>query len=165
MQPNPIESTPAPCNEALTEAGRLLVAEVGGVCRTTTDWRRVWSTMEKAFGLWCGVRPAIDLVIVERVADQMDQGPGSLDAIVFGLLLGAFVENHEVPAVKSKIQALVYLGSPDLFHQTLAADWLRVHSPTTVNILKFLVSESVRTRTVRSPDFSRPQAALAAAPR
>ncbi len=91
MKPNPIESTPAPCNEALTEAGRLLVAEVGGVCRTTTDWRRVWSTMEKAFGLWCGVRPAIDLVIVERVAEQMDQGPGSLDAIVFGLLLGAFV--------------------------------------------------------------------------
>ena len=165
MQSNTIEATPALCNEALTEAGRLLVAEVGGVCRPTANWRRVWSTMEKAFGLWCDVRPAVDLVILDRVADQMDQDPGSLDAIVFGFLLGAFIENHEVPSIKSKIQALVYLGSPDLLHQTLAADWLRVHGPTTVNILKFLVSEAVRTRTVRSPGLPQPRAMLAAAPR
>ncbi len=165
MQSNTIEATPALCSEALTEAGRLLVAEVGGVCRPVINWRRVWSTMEKAFGLWCEARPAVDLVIFDRVADQVDQDPGSRDAIVFGLLLGAFVENHEVPAVKSKIQALVYLGSPDLFHQTLAANWLRVHGPTTVNILKFLVTEAVRTRTVRSPGLSQPRAMLTAAPR
>ena len=89
MQSNTIEATPALCDEALTEAGRLLVAEVAGVCRPAINWRRVWSNMEKAFCLWCNVRPAIDLVIFDRVVDQVDQDPGSLDAIVFGFLLGA----------------------------------------------------------------------------
>ena len=164
MQSTTVEETPTLCGEALTEAGRLLVAEVAGVCRPTMSWRRVWSTMEKAFGLWCDIRPASDLVIFDRISNRMDQGPASLDAIVLGLLLGAFVEDHNVPAVESKIQALVYIGSPDLLHQTLAADWLRAHSPTTVNILKFLLSEAVRARPARSPGLQA-RAVFALAPR
>lgn len=169
MQPNTTETTPALCREALTEAGRLLVAEVAGVCRPVkakvADWRRVWSTMEKAFRLWRDVRPAGDLVIFDRIADQMDEGDGELDALVFGLLLGAFVEDQDVPAVESKIQALVYLGSPDLLHQTSAVDWLRTHSPATVKTLKFLLAETVRTRTAPSPGAPQAQPVLAGSSR
>ena len=133
MQPNTIEKTAPVCGEALTEAGRLLLAEVAGVCRPVRaemagvrgpakDWGRVWSTLEKALSLWRDVRPVGDLVIFDRIADQMDKGEGELDALVFSLLLGAFVEDQDVPAIDSKIQALVYLVSQDLLHQTLAVE-------------------------------------------
>lgn len=163
MQPHTIEQTPPVCGEALTEAGTLLVATVAGVCRPAgaeaaaavaagvADWRRVWSTLEKAFGLWRDVRPAGDLVIFDRIADLMDRGEGELDALVFGLLLGAFVEDQGVPAVDSKVQALAYLVSGDLLHQTLGVDWLRAHSPATVKRLKFLLADAVRTRTAGAP--------------
>ncbi len=165
MQPNTIEKTPPVCREALTEAGRLLVAEVARVRRPVKNWWRVWSTMETAFRLWRDVRPAGDLVVFDQIADQMDKGEGELDALVFGLLLGAFVEDQDVPAVESKIQALVYLGSPDLLHQTLAVDWLRTHSPTTVKTLKFLLAEAVRTRTARSPGLPQAQPVFAGSSR
>ena len=173
MRPNTIEQTPPTCKEALTEAGRMLVAEVAGACRPAgagvaaevADWRRVWSTLEKAFGLWRDVRPVGDLVILDRIADQMDKGEGELDALAFGLLLGAFVEDQNVPVVESKIQALVYLVSQDLLHQTLAVDWLRTHSPATVKTLKVLLAQAVRTRTARSPGTplarTQPQVGLA----
>ncbi len=112
MQPNSIERTPPVCSEALSEAGGLLVAEVSAACRPARarparNWRRVWSTWEQAFGLWRDVRPVGELVSFDRIADQMDQGEGELDAFVFGLLLGAFVEDQDVPEVEYKIQALV----------------------------------------------------------
>ncbi len=178
MPPNTIEKTPPVCGEALTEAGRLLVAEVvracrpagaavAGVRRPAKNWRHVWSTLEKAFGLWRDVRPAGDLVIFDRIADQMDKDEGELDALVFSLLLGAFVEDQEVPAIESKLQALVYLVSQDLLHQTLAVDWLRTHSPATVKTLKVLLAQAVRTRTARSPGAplaqTQPQVGLAGA--
>lgn len=177
MQPNTIEKTPPVCAEALTEAGRLLIAEVVRACRPAragapagvvagvVDWRRVWSTLEKAFSLWRDMRPVGDLVMLDRIADQMDKGEGELDALVFSLLLGALVEDQGVPVIDSKIQALVYLVSQDLLHQTLAVDWLRTHSPATVKTLKFLLAEAVRNRTVRSAGArqarTQPQAGLA----
>lgn len=156
MQPNTIEKSAPVCKEALTEAGRLLLAEVVRACGPagSMNWRHVWSTLEKAFGLWREVRPAGDLVIFDRIADQIDTGVGELDALVFGLLLGAFVEDQRVPAVDSKIQALVYLASQDLLHQTLAVDWLRAHHPATVKTLKFMLAEAVQTRTGPSPGAS-----------
>lgn len=162
MRPETIETTPPACTEALTEAGRLLVAEVSRVCPPAgtgmaaegaagvANWRRVWSTLEKAFGLWRDARPVGDLVIFDRIADQMDESEEEVDALVFGLLLGTFVEDKDVPAVEYKTQALVYLASQDLSHQTLGVDWLRAHSPATVKTLKFLLAEAVRTRTARS---------------
>ncbi len=159
MQPNTIEQTPLVCTEALTEAGKLLVAEVAGACRPAAAevaagvayWRRVWSNLEKAFGLWRDLRPVGDLVILDRISDQMDEGEGELDALVFSLLLGAFVEDQNVPVIDSKTQALVYLVSQDLSHQTLAVDWLRANSPATVKTLKSRLAEAVRTRTAESP--------------
>lgn len=152
MQPNTIEKTPPVCAEAPTDAGKLLVAEVAGVVRSPNDWHRAWSAMETAFHMWREVRPVADLVMFDRISGQMEKGEGELDAVAFGTLLGAFIESQGVPAVTTKIQALVYLGSPDVLHQTLAVNWLQAHRPATVKTLKFLLSEAVRTRTARTPD-------------
>ena len=150
MQPDIVERGQPICGEALTDAGRLVVAEVTAASYPTRDWWSVWSKMEKALGVWSGLRPASDLVKFDRIADQLNESKEELDALVFGLLLGTFIEDHDVPAVDSKIQALVYLGSPDLLHQAEAVDWLRAHRPATVNRLRALLEEAVACRTTRA---------------
>ncbi len=149
MQPDIADKGQPVCTEALTDAGLLLVAEVRGACRKPTEWRGVWSKMERALGVWSGLRPASDLVKFNWIAGLLNRRESELDALVFGLLLGAFIEDQAVPAVDSKIQALVYLGSPDLLHQAEAVDWLRAHRPATVNRLRTLLEEAVGRRTAK----------------